>query len=68
MADQAGAASLFAIFFLAIYSLILIPVTIYLLCNPKEEAVKPWEAVSCCACQILGSNTKSCLVHSLPLV
>ena len=45
MADSDGAAPLFAIFFLAIYSLVLVPLTLYRLCNPAEEATKPWEAV-----------------------
>ena len=45
---QEGNTSLFGIFFLAIYSLVLIPYTIYRLCNPSEEAIKPWEAVGAC--------------------
>ena len=48
MADQQeGSSPLAAIFFLSIYSLLLIPFTIYRLCNAasSEDVVKPWEAV-----------------------
>lgn len=47
MAEQEGSAPLFAIFVLAIYSLFLIPYTIYKLClaASPDEFVKPWEQV-----------------------
>ena len=47
MAEQEGSSPLFAIFFLSIYSLLLIPFTIYRLCSAasSEDVVKPWEAV-----------------------
>lgn len=46
--QQEGSSPLFAIFILAIYSLLLIPTTIYRLCSAagSEDVVKPWEAVS----------------------
>jgi hypothetical protein len=43
---HSGSTSLFGIFLLAIYSLIVIPYTIYHLCNvPETAAVQPWEKV-----------------------
>ena len=42
-----GSEQLFAVFFLSIYSLFVIPYTIYKLCHAAspDEVVKPWEAV-----------------------
>ena len=43
MADDSS--SLFAVFFLALYTLVLIPYTVYKVCNAatgSTEAVKPW--------------------------
>ncbi|KAK9789757.1 hypothetical protein WJX73_001047 [Symbiochloris irregularis] len=43
--QQEGSSPLFAIFFLSIYSLLLIPITIWRLCAAagSEDVVKPWE-------------------------
>lgn len=71
MAEQEGSSPLFAIFFLSIYSLLLIPLTIYRLCNAasSENVVKPWEAVRrpswFCLFSVL-SACGSCHGHSLP--
>ena len=45
--QQEGSSPLFAIFFLSIYSLLLIPITIWRLCAAagSEDVVKPWEVV-----------------------
>lgn len=42
-----GSSPLFAVFFLSIYSLFVIPYTIYKLCHAAspDEVVKPWELV-----------------------
>ncbi len=47
MVEQAGSSPLFAVFFLSVFSLFLIPYTIYKLCvaASPEEVVRPWEAV-----------------------
>ena len=47
MAEQAGSSPLFAVFFLSVFSLFLIPYTIYKLCvaASPDDVVKPWEAV-----------------------
>ena len=48
MAEQTGSTPLFAVFLIAIYSLLLIGYTCYKLCAAAspDEVVKPWEAVS----------------------
>lgn len=48
MEEQAGSSPLFAVFVLSVYSLFLIPYTIYKLCvaAAPDEVVKPWESVS----------------------
>jgi len=48
MAEESqGNSPLFAVFFLSLYSLFVIPYTIYKLCNAAsaDDVVKPWEAV-----------------------
>ena len=47
MPDQAGSSPLFAVFFLSVFSLFIIPYTIYKLCvaASPDDVVKPWEAV-----------------------
>ena len=46
--QQTGSTPLFAVFLIAIYSLLLIGYTCYKLCAAAspDEVVKPWEAVS----------------------
>ena len=48
MAENAGSSPLFAVFFLSVYTLFLIPYTIYRGCvaASPEDVVRPWEAVS----------------------
>ncbi len=48
MVEQTGSTPLFAVFLIAIYSLLLIGYTCYKLCAAAspDEVVKPWEAVS----------------------
>lgn len=48
MEEQAGSSPLFAVFVLSLFSLFLIPYTIYKLCvaAAPDEVVKPWESVS----------------------
>ena len=48
MVEQTGSTPLFAVFIIAIYSLLLIGYTCYKLCAAAspDEVVKPWEAVS----------------------
>ena len=45
--ESENGAPLFAIFVISLFSLFLVPFTIYKLCKAAgdEEAVKPWEAV-----------------------
>ena len=47
MVEQTGSTPLFAVFLIAIYSLLLIGYTCYKLCAAAspDEVVKPWEAV-----------------------
>jgi translocation protein SEC63 len=47
MGETEGSSPLFVIFILSIYSLFLIPFTIYKLCvaAAPDEVVKPWEQV-----------------------
>lgn len=42
MADHRGSSTLFAIFILAIYSLLLIPYTLSYLCSSSDEQVQPF--------------------------
>ncbi len=48
MEEQAGSSPLFAVFVLSVFSLFLIPFTVYKLCvaAAPDEVVKPWESVS----------------------
>ena len=42
--------SLFAVFFLSIYTLVLVPYSIYKVCtaaSTNSEVVKPWQKVCC---------------------
>ena len=56
-----GSSPLFAVFFLSIYSLFVIPYTIYKLCHAAspDEVVKPWESVRsysfCCRAEPAAS-------------
>jgi hypothetical protein len=52
MGAQAEGAGLFVVFFLSLYTIVLVPYTIYKLCNLSEDkqVVKPWAKVSpCCS-------------------
>ncbi len=47
MAEQAQSSGLFGIFVIAIFSLLLIPYTVWsLFCSESSQAVKPWQKVS----------------------
>lgn len=61
-----GSEQLFAVFFLSIYSLFVIPYTIYKLClaASPDEVVKPWEAVR--APRHLALSSSVCLTNRLP--
>jgi hypothetical protein len=50
MGAQAEGAGLSVVFFLSLYTIVLVPYTIYKLCNLSEEkqVVKPWAKVSVC--------------------
>lgn len=58
MPEQAGSSPLFAVFFLSVFSLFLIPYTIYKLCvaASPDDVVKPWEAVRLVTCAPSNSS------------
>ena len=63
MVEQTGSTPLFAVFLIAIYSLLLIGYTCYKLCAAAspDEVVKPWEAVSRSFTQLMSRVTCSSL-------
>jgi translocation protein SEC63 len=65
MVEQAGSSPLFAVFFLSVFSLFLIPYTIYKLCvaASPEEVVRPWEAVSALT---EPASTRTAEQHCIP--
>lgn len=62
MGAQAEGAGLSVVFFLSLYTIVLVPYTIYKLCNLSEDkqVVKPWAKVSVCCNfgMMLGTKIK----------
>lgn len=59
MAAQAEGSGLFVVFFLSLYTIVLVPYTIYRLCNLSEDkhVVKPWAKVRRNACEAPPAST-----------